>query len=371
MKRLIYILCCLLVILTGCTKDSESDAPKAGIYSMEDLIAFCDAVNAGQDLSQWQDETYQSVTLYADIDLGDWEWEPINELVGILDGNNHTICVKKAQVTPYEQWGFVKKNSGIIKNLRVEANFQMETFKADDGIGYTVQSVGGICNVNRGLITESSFKIVGDNKLNNVVFGGIASENTNVGTIESCQVEGELSGANLIVGGICGENNGTIKGCLNKMQIDATRSNGFDCIGGITAYNDVSGQVLDCTNEADILTQNAFINFYGVGGVVARMFGGTVDGCSNKGNIEGNEFGQAFGGIVGNASELRSGDKVQQKRMIIQCINSGSVTGKQGVTGGIVGCIAGEGSSMDGCLNEGTVNGEEGSSDNAIGADLR
>ena len=366
MKRLICILCCLLAVFASCTKDNEDDAPKVGIYSMEDLIAFCDAVNAGQDLSQWQDETYQSVTLYADINLGDWEWEPINELVGTFDGNNHTIRLKKAQTTPYEQWGFVKKNSGIIKNLRVEANFQMETFKADDGIGYTAQSVGGICNVNRGLITESSFKIVGDNKLDNVVFGGIASENTNVGTIESCQVEGELSGANLIVGGVCGKNNGVIKDCLNKMLIDATHSDSFDCIGGITGYNDSNGQVLDSTNEADILAQDAFINFYGVGGVVARMFGGTIDGCSNKGRIVGNEFGQAFGGVVGNASKLRSGGVV-----ISQCHNSGNISGRKDVTGGIVGCIAGEGSSMDGCLNEGTVNGEEGSSDNAIGTDLR
>lgn len=366
MKRLIYILCCLLVIFTGCTKDGESDAPKAGIYSMEDLIAFCDAVNAGQDLSQWQDDKEQSVTLYTDIDLESWEWEPINELMGVFDGNGYTIRLKKSQTTPYEQWGFVKKNSGIIKNLRVEANFQMETFKADDGIGYTAQSVGGICNVNRGLITESSFKIIGDNKLDNVVFGGIASENTNVGTIEQCQVEGELSGANLIVGGICAENNGMIKDCQNKMQVDATQSNGFDCIGGVVAYNDVNGQALNCTNEADILAQDAVINFYGVGGVVARMFGGTVDGCSNKGNIEGNEFGQAFGGIVGNASELRFGGVV-----ISQCHNSGNISGRKDVTGGIVGCIAGVTSSLEECLNEGLVNGVNGSSDNAIGMDLR
>ena len=366
MKRLIYVLCCLLAVFTSCTKDNEDDAPKVGIYSMEDLIAFGDAVNSGQDLSQWKDVNNQSVILYADIDLGDWEWEPINELVGTFDGNNHTICLKKAQTTPYEQWGFVKKNSGIIKNLRVEANFQMETFKADDGIGYTAQSVGGICNVNRGLITESSFKVVGDNKLDNVVFGGIASENTNVGTIELCQVEGILTGANLIVGGICAENNGMIKDCLNKMLIDANQSNGFDCIGGVVAYNDVNGQVLNCKNEADILAQDAFINFYGVGGVAARMFGGTGDGGSPKGNVEGNELGQAFGGIVGNASELHSGGVV-----ISQCHNSGNISGRKDVTGGIVGCIAGEGSSMDGCLNEGIVNGEEGSSDNAIGTDLR
>lgn len=357
------MLCCLLVILTGCTKDNEGDAPKVGIYSMEDLIAFCDAVNAGQDLSQWQDDKDQSVTLYADIDLESWEWEPIDELMGVFDGNGHTIRLKKSQTTPYEQWGFVKKNSGIIKNLRVEANFQMKTFKADDGIGYTVQSVGGICNINRGLITESSFKIVGDNKLDNVVFGGIVSENINIGTIESCRVEGKLSGANLIVGGICGENNGIVKDCLNKMQIDATRSDGFDCIGGVVAYNDVNGQVLDCTNEADILAQDVTVNFYGIGGVVARMFGGTVDGCSNKGNIEGNEFGQAFGGIVGNASELHSDGVV-----ISQCLNSGNVNGRKEVTGGIVGCIAGVSSSLEDCFNEGLVNG---SSDNVIGADLR
>ena len=365
-KRLVYILCCLLAVFTSCTKGNEDDASKVGIYSMEDLIAFCDAVNTGQDLSQWQDVNNQSVMLYADIDLGDWEWEPINELVGTFDGNNHTIRLKKSQTNPHEQWGFVKKNSGIIRNLRVEANFQMETFKADDGIGYTVQSVGGICNINRGLITESSFKIVGDNKLDNVVFGGIASENTNVGTIKLCHVEGQLSGANLIAGGICGENNGIIKDCQNKMQIDATQSNGFDSIGGIVAYNDVNGQVLDCTNEADILAQGAVINFYGIGGVVARMFGGTVDGCSNKGNIEGNEFGQAFGGIVGNALELRSGGVV-----ISQCVNSGKISGRKDVTGGIVGCIAGVTSSLEECLNEGLVNGVNGSSDNAIGMDLR
>ena len=64
MKRLIYVLCCLLAVFTSCTKDNEDDAPKVGIYSMEDLIAFGDAVNSGQDLSQWKDVNNQSVLLY-------------------------------------------------------------------------------------------------------------------------------------------------------------------------------------------------------------------------------------------------------------------------------------------------------------------
>ena len=370
MKNIVYVIYGLLLILTSCTKD-EDDTRRVGIHSMEDLIAFCDAVNSGQDLSQWQDETYRSVTLYTDIDLGDWEWEPIDELTGIFDGNNHVIRLKKSQTEPHEVWGFVRKNSGIIKNLRIEANFQMDTFKASDGIGNTVQHVGSICYTNGGLITNTSVKIYGDNLLNGVAFGGIASVNTNVGTIESCYIEGKLSGANLIVGGICYSNDGIVKDCRNAMTIDATESRSFDCIGGLVACNRANGQVLNCINEADILSQDTYISFYGIGGIVARMFGGTVNGCSNKGRIVGNELGHAFGGIVGNASEVYSSDKVQQKRMIIQCLNSGSVTGREGVTGGIVGCIAGEESSIDGCQNEGTVNGEGGSLDNAIGTDMR
>lgn len=104
--------------------------------------------------------------------------------------------------------------------------------------------------------------------------------------------------------------------------------------------------------------------YYHVGGVVGFLVHGTIENCTNSGNVTGcdidNISGAFIGGIVGFTISL--GDYYNIKN----CVNYGSVTSTYAATsdygmGGIVGYIGSEMNSgeklilITGCINYGTV----------------
>lgn len=361
-------------ILPWDTAENEKEQ-ESGIYSLEDLIAFRDARNAGEDVSMWKNENGE-INLYADIDLSEIEWNPIEELFEneVFDGNKHTIRLKKTKTEPNERWGLIIRNDGEIKNLLIEACLQMEErFVSADGIGSKVQSIGVVChhNSNKGKVVSTEVSLYGDSRLKYFTFGGIVD--TNYGTVESCSVEGhivlESSG-----GGICDNNNGVIRMCTNRLFMQ--KNSAMSDIGGIAGGNGKTGEIHDCVNEADL----HFAAGSGLGGIVGGMWGGKVESCINKGNIVGHDGAtyhcKNVGGIVGRASGTgyvydAEDTPTQEKRIILNCTNLGKISGEEGRTGGIVGSLAGIESIMEGCSYGGTVNGATGSEANAIGTDLR
>ena len=353
-------------------ENTEPEQKKVGIYSLDDLVAFRDARNAGEDISRWKDEDGE-INIYVDIDMNSIEyWEPISKIEydEILNGNGHTIRLKMVKTMRRHDdspWGFIYKNMGEIKNMNLESYMQIESEK--EGVYSTCYSIGGLCQQNNGKIKESSVLLLEGSKMLGNLFGGIAG--SNYGTIEYCIATGTME-INTIVGGICGDNYSIIKSCTNKLYFSSSNETGYDCVGGIAAYNrntgSLSAEIYDCTNEADITYLDGG---RGAGGIVGRMFSGKVEGCINKGTIVGykdNHFCDAVGGIVGNASEKLA---EQGTRTIKKCTNQGHIFGKAGKTGGIVGAIAGAESVVEDCIYEGTVNDESASEANAIGEDLR
>ena len=336
-----------------------------GIYSLDDLIAFRDAVSGGHysdaNLSQWVVDS-NVINLYADIDLTSIDnWTNINMLdYGyVFDGNGHTIYLKETTLAE-EGCAVFYFNMGTIQNL----NVTMDMTLPSSGDGYT-KSYATVCIVNYGAVQNCHSKVAADLNYRGACFGGIVYGNNTGATISDCTSEGVINGG-LILGGIAAQNaGGTINDCISNITfVDGDP----DTMGGITGYNYHSGKVLNCTNNGNFSSVSS-ASPYGVGGIVGRLFNGTVDNCRNNGNFE-IPLAAAVGGIAGNASE-KDIDPDNVTRIVRNCTNEGAIVGPDGVTGNMIGVLDGEDSEMVGCTYGGTVNGAAGTEANAIGKDLR
>ena len=172
------------------------------------------------------------------------------------------------------------------------------------------------------------------------------------------------------IGGIAHQNEGgIIKECVNYLNICFTDSAG-EALGGIVTYNRNNGKIDNCINHGTIRsTTNAHFN--GIGGIVACMLSGIVDNSINNGSIYDFSNVEAVGGIVGNASIDDPDYTTYIARVVSNCTNTGDINGPDGVTGNMIGVLAGEASEMKGCSYGGIVNGAAGTEANAIGKDLR
>ena len=297
-----------------------------GIASADDLIAFAEAVNAGNSTEAWQNAE-GTVTLLADIDLGGKNWTPIgnvssagnannassptgNAFSGKFDGGNHTVKNFTADVTiadngVYGLFGYVQ--DATIKNLSVEADLTLRAAATADA---------------------------------GVLAGTVAGS-----TIENVTVKATLtiSGADVdnkrfSVGGIAGFVFGTpeapalIKGCTvtatANVESGKNTKNGATCVhyGGIVGFsttvsgttaiactleNCVNNGTIGCTNNGDLTTTDAKTT---TGGMVALFNGDEsyLEGGTNTGTIitgfdpstDGNN--RNFSGIIGaNISKFK------------------------------------------------------------------
>ncbi len=219
------------------------------ITGKDDLEKLRDLVNGGKDFT----DTHFEVT--KDIDLeggGENPWTPIGTVEkpfeGIFNGNDHTVSGLKIEDNTADNQGLFGVNAGTIENLVVEG------------------SVTGKDNV-----------------------GGIAGINTNTGTIKDCTSSVTVTGENN-VGGIAGRNDGTITDCTNKGTVTGTGTGA----GGIAGNN--SGSLDNDTNTASVTGKDD------VGGVTgSNGENGTVEGCTNSGNVTVSGDGDSTpGAVIGN-----------------------------------------------------------------------
>lgn len=336
----------------GYDKRKEQRVP--GIYSLEDLVAFRDAVNnyKGEEyLSYWKND-YGIVNIFADIDMGSIDnWEPIESTTAcIIEGNGHTLSnINYTQSLEDNRWGFVRYNSGVIRNLNISANINIKEDDAFNGIGI-------VTYYNQGQIYNCHTTVMG--QVSGYSFGGITHDNYENAVVEKCTSNGQMLLGGCSGAGICEVNmpGGIIKGCSNFCDL----TDGWDA-AGIVAIN--YGQVVDCMNEGDLNTDQEAIEF---GGIIARSCSGSeILKCVNKGNIAGTKVWYV-GGIVGNGS-CDSGSIT-----ITDCTNIGNITGgPYGGAGNICGYFNGTNFTLTGCTYGGTVNGYPGTEANAIGYDAR
>ena len=193
--------------------------------------------------------------------------------------------------------------------------------------------------------------------------GGVAGNS--YGLIENCYNGGCIDGVTKVtdevkapaVGGICGYLFGTMKNCYNSTY--ATVLGGVSvggCVGGATSSALVSG----CHNDGAVSGESQ------VGGIVGIAYC-LVSDCVNKGTgtVTGSDV--RTGGVIGCLDEKGSAEHVTNEGTVIGAryvgglfgitlcevsglTNSGSVTGGE-YTGGVVGfCDV-----ISGCSNSGTV----------------
>lgn len=197
------------------TAISERYNGMRGIFSVEDLKAFRDAANNGDDLSKWGESGI--VNLYMDIDLENEEWIPIRSFDGTFNGNGH-----------------------MISNLYIPATY------------YDEQDVGFFCNANDNSIIKGltiNGAAIGGNKHRYV--GVIAGSST--GAIIDCHVKGRIqieSGS--AAGGIAG------------------------IFAGVNKKRPFTQIIAACTVETD---ENSFIKSSTIGGIVGYWDKSFIVGC--------------------------------------------------------------------------------------------
>lgn len=154
----------------------------------------------------------------------------------------------------------------------------------------------------------------------------------NKGTIENCTISGNVTitseTGNNSIGGIVGSLlEGTIKDCVSKVNITCLSGT----IGGISVYQS-GGTIENCTNTGNLVGAN-------VNGICVEYIG-TLANCTNIGNI--------------TASNIGSGMVTYNQGEIINCQNHGTITSENGMVTGIA--IYNH-ATIANCVNEGQLTG--------------
>lgn len=249
------------------------DVQKArlGIYTLEDLKAFRDAVNNRGDLARWTSidtETGKDViNLYMDIDLKNEEWIPIESFDGTFNGNGHTISNLNLSATkPSGYLGFFStaNSNSEIKGLTIDG----VTMTGDNR---PVGAIGAIAGQSYGSITDCHVKgriqLIAGQYAGGIV--GIYEGNyTNGKILAACTVQAEggsitggaYQGAGCIVGSV-GQYSYVI-GCIaHDITLSIQQNASLAAIAGVN-----SGLIYCCLMyncQAD--------NTYNTGAVTHRM----------------------------------------------------------------------------------------------------
>lgn len=122
----------------------------------------------------------------------------------------------------------------------------------------------------------------------------------------------------------------TVKG---SVAFDST-STGGNNIGGIIGFSHMNSTVKNCVSYVDV-TGPTTGNLYGCGGIIAKIGGTTVgtftiENCVNYGSVSGR---QAVGGILG----LDQHSGANSSTVIIGCKNYGTIKGTASCTAGVFG----------------------------------
>ncbi len=223
------------------------------IYSVEQLMLFRDAVNAGNNFNG------QTVRLMESIDLNDKEWTPIGTssataFQGTFDGNGQTISnlkitkdlVNTAANNNVGFFGYTKSPAKItdltINNVDITGSLYVGAIV---GYGFTGAEISN-CRVTGQIEIEGWWYI-----------GGIGG-NGYVSKVDNCTVEGDdgsyikgIDGS--YVGGIWGyrgEGNMTISDC----SVDNIDISGNDRVGGISGIAHYGNTIEGCAIENSSIT---------------------------------------------------------------------------------------------------------------------
>ena len=300
---------------------------EAGIYTLEDLIAFRNARNNDEwDMSMWKNEAGE-INLYSDIDMSSvTDWTPIKALNTdeVFKGNGHTLSnltittYKSSEYSYNDLHGLFGDNSGTIQDLHVTGSIQLEV--PDE---YYNAYVGAICGVNRTSITGCSSAV-------------------------NIKVTSVSNSADLYVGGIAGQSSNTLKDCRNTGSVEGVSTQAY--VGGIVGETEYDSTISGCVNEGTI---GQGLQCYAIGGIVAHASFTDILSCTNSGDVKGYQGATYVGGISGYCD----GSSSDSYSLIDQCTNNGAVSGggasgNYSYVGGVVGDMRG---GITQCANTGVV----------------
>ncbi|WP_029323201.1 methyl-accepting chemotaxis protein [Butyrivibrio sp. AE3004] len=290
---------------TEASEEEAKDEQVQIVYENIDITSFEDLVEFSKNCKSDAWSLNKIVTLKADIDLTDRDFETIPYFNGIFKGEKHSIKgygnVNDNYITGL--FRYIGPN-GMVQDLNVTGSIKMT-----DEMKFT----GGLCGMNQGIIKDCSFS--GHIEGNNTV-GPIAAINERTGIINNCKNDAHVSGY-YFTGGIAGKNYGIVSGSSNNGNIndsadwvvkDDAKSEGI--LQSITAMTSEEGNMLRSGTDT---------------GGIAGYSKGSIVRCTNKGNIGYEHAGYNIGGIVG-----------RQMGIVSYSTNTGTINGRKDV-GGIVG----------------------------------
>ncbi|MBN2129785.1 MAG: hypothetical protein JW741_09825 [Sedimentisphaerales bacterium] len=202
---------------------------------------------------------------------------------GVFDGDGHAISHLTIQGGSYlGLFGWVADPNSEIRNVRlIDPNVY-----GQDHVGAVAGQIGEgsvtNCTIANGLVCGE----------NNV--GGLAGAHQS-GTITDCSVLGGRVSGNSTVGGLAGSGDRIIRCCLQQVEV-VSAGEFFGSVGGLAAS---AKEIVDSQ-----VTGGLVRGLSEVGGLVARMTGGTISGCCTSTRVEAADQGFSLwltiGGLVGD-----------------------------------------------------------------------
>ncbi len=344
----------------------EKPEVKVGINTVEDLIAFRDAVNAGSDLSKWQDEN-KVINLWADLDMSSVaDWTPIGNGVfagqagdktssytgaafkGVFDGNNHILKNMKLKADIKGE-GAIFGLFGIIDGATVK-NLVMGSEIGDTGI-FEVSSADGAAET--GVITAVCFSSTVENCVNNIPVHCLGAKSTDnkrmtcgmVGFLYGTDEAGKASVLRKLINNapVTAETGVNTKNGATSVQVGAIA--GF--ANGLSKENPIL--VIECVNNGKMTSTTGRTS-----GIVASCNRGTrLEKCTNNGS-QMNTYSASGGGRIGNVTCLLSANC-----SMADCVNNGDAVTSNAAThiGGLVALMNGK-SEITGGGNYGKIIGD-------------
>lgn len=375
---------------------TEAEREFIGYYAIENanqLNWFASEVNSGNTaingfltnaiiLNGYFDEHWQFVC-YDEEDCV--EFTPIgnkeNPYIGTFNGQNYGIYglyINQPDSDYVGLFGAIGHNddaeSPTSANI-MRVNVQYGTFCGNKNVGAVVGGVivngkGGSPTVNIKECSAYANEVSGDEYVGGIV-GGVYDDTfygTNKYTvnIDTCGTHSTISATSGNVGGVVGYiliNYKCGKAVVTNCSSESVVTSLGNCVGGILGCADShSGRPTDvtitkCRNDAGDNTSISGDRV--VGGIVGKIFNGTVSECyNNNGTVYGNN---GVGGIVGEIHYGRIEKCYTSERCTIKCVATTDESGgtiKSTYIGGIVGCAVKKDSAVVCCYSKATVSGK-------------
>ena len=282
----------LLTMVMSVSAEETEDVPDLTLTNLEEFLEF--AENCRLDTFSMN----LTVSLEADLDLGNTEFAGIPIFGGTFRGNGHII----RGLTLNEEGSY----QGLFRYLTETAvvdDLHLEGLLLPKG---TASKTGALAGSNAGVIRNCSFSgtVSGSEQI-----GGLVGVNNVGGLIENCTVSGFISGSHF-VGGIAGRNSGVIRGCKNDARVNTTAQQNR------VELSDITLESLTSSESSNTVTD--------IGGIAGHSTG-VIRGCINRGDVGYRHMGYNIGGIVGT-----------QSGYVVDCVNYGEIMGRKEI-GGIVG----------------------------------